>query len=58
MVNKELISIDHNGCCTISKYGPPENIMETPYAKEQFDVSYKAHHELSMIYSSPMLVYY
>ena len=58
MVDKELISIDLKGCFTISKYGPPENIMETLNVKQQFDVTYKAYHELSMIYSSPVMVYY
>ena len=58
MVDKELISIDLKGCFTISKYGPSENIMKTLYVKQQFNVSYKAYHELPMIYSSPVLVYY
>ena len=58
MVDKELISIDLKDCFTISKYGPPENIMETLYVKQQFNVSYKAYHELPMIHSSPVQVYY
>ena len=51
IVDKELISIDPNGCCTISNYSPPENIMETLYVKQHFDVSYKAYHVHDLLIS-------